>query len=48
MDYMRKTEHIDNDLFELFLSSGIYMDYAKQFLKKEQIDKVDIKQYLSG
>jgi len=48
MDYMRKTEHIDNDLFELFLSSGVYMDYAKQFLKKEQIDKVDIKQYLSS
>ncbi len=48
MDYMRKTEHIDNDLFELFLSSGVYMTYAKQFLNKEQIDEVDIKQYLSS
>jgi HD-GYP domain-containing protein (c-di-GMP phosphodiesterase class II) len=46
MDYMRKSEHIDSDLFELFLSSGTYLEYAREFLKKEQIDEVDIKQYL--
>ncbi|PKG82739.1 chemotaxis protein [Colwellia sp. 75C3] len=48
LDHMRKTEHIDNDLFELFLSSGVYTDYANKFLSKDQIDTVDINQYLSN
>jgi len=30
----------------LFLTSGIYMDYANKFLRPEQIDTVDIAQYL--
>ena len=47
LDNMRKGKHIDNDLFELFLSSGVYLDYAEKFLTAEQIDEVDIKQYLS-
>lgn len=39
--------HIDPDLFELFLRSGVYRDYAQKFLKPEQIDEVDIERYLS-
>ncbi len=43
MSFMVKDEHIDGDIFELFLSSGVYMEYAKAHLKPKQIDEVDIK-----
>ncbi len=46
MNYMKKDQHIDGALFDLFLSSGIYLTYAHQFLSPEQIDQVDIQQYL--
>jgi len=46
MSFMVKDQHIDADLFKLFLSSGIYKTYAQKYLKAEQIDKVDIKSYL--
>ena len=39
-------QHIDFDLFELFLTSGIYLTYAQKFMKPEQINKVNIEQYL--
>jgi HD-GYP domain-containing protein (c-di-GMP phosphodiesterase class II) len=38
--------HIDPVLFDLFLTSGIYLRYAQQYLLPEQIDEVDISQYL--
>ncbi len=41
-----KEQHIDADLFKLFLTSGIYRQYAERFLPSEQIDDVDIWQYL--
>lgn len=46
MSLMKKDKHIDPDLFELFLTSGIYKHYAETFLLPEQIDEVDIGQYL--
>lgn len=46
--FMKKDQHIDGDLFELFLKSGVYMEYAKKYLMPEQIDEVDITQYLSS
>ncbi len=39
---------IDPDLFELFLTSGVYRDYAERFLKPGQIDEVDIGAYLGA
>lgn len=39
-------KHIDKDVFELFLSSGVYLTYAEKFLAPEQIDDVDIGKYL--
>ena len=39
---MKKDKHVDPDLFDLFLRSGAYLEYAEQFLRPEQIDKVDI------
>ena len=46
MSFMKKDAHIDSDLFELFLTSGIYKEYADRFLDPSQIDEVDISQYL--
>jgi HD-GYP domain-containing protein (c-di-GMP phosphodiesterase class II) len=46
MSFMNKDQHIDPDLFELFLTSGVYKDYAKRFLKPDFIDDVDISVYL--
>jgi len=46
MSFMKKDAHIDGDLFELFLRSGVYKDYAERFLDPAQVDEVDISQYL--
>ena len=42
MARMRDDQHIDPDLFELFLSSGVWRDYAERFLRPEQVDAVDL------
>lgn len=47
MSFMCKDKHIDKALFELFLREKIYLQYATQYLNEEQIDEVDIEQYLS-
>ena len=44
----RDRGHIDPDLFDLFLPSGVYLTYAEQFLKPDQIDPVEIERFLSG
>jgi HD-GYP domain-containing protein (c-di-GMP phosphodiesterase class II) len=46
MSFMKKDAHIDDELFELFLTSGVYKEYAERFLMPEQLDEVDISQYL--
>ena len=46
MSFMVKEQHIDGDLFELFLRSGIYMEYALKYLKPSQIDDVNIEKFL--
>jgi HD-GYP domain-containing protein (c-di-GMP phosphodiesterase class II) len=48
MSFMKKDQHIDPDLFELFLQSGVYLDYARRFLDDGQIDEVDIGAYLNS
>jgi HD-GYP domain-containing protein (c-di-GMP phosphodiesterase class II)/HAMP domain-containing protein len=48
MSHMKKDNHIDPELFDLFLESGVYLAYAKEFLDPEQIDDVDITAYRSG
>ncbi len=45
---MQQEQHIDGDLFALFLRSGVYRDYARQFMKPEQIDAVDVDGLLDG
>ena len=46
MSFMVKDQHIDADLFELFLRSGVYKSYAQKYLETAQIDEVDIEKYL--
>ena len=43
----RDRGHIDPELFDLFLRSGVYRAYAERFLRPEQIDAVAIEPYLS-
>jgi len=43
----RDRQHIDADLFALFLRSGVYLTYAERYLKPEQIDAVDVESYLA-
>ncbi len=38
--------HVDKDVFHLLLESGVYLQYAQQFLPASQIDRVDVEQYL--
>ncbi|OAT77714.1 hypothetical protein A9B99_20100 [Mangrovibacter phragmitis] len=45
---MVQDEHLDKDLFELLLSSGIYQRYAEQYLEPGQLDDVDIQRYLKA
>lgn len=47
MSKMQKDQHIDRDLFALFLRAGIYQEYARRYMKPEQIDAVDITTYLA-
>ena len=44
----RDRQHIDADLFALFLRSGVYLTYAERYLKPEQIDAVDVESYLAA
>ena len=46
MSFFKKDHHIDPELFDLFLTSGVYVEYAKKYLGPDQIDTVDIAQYL--
>ena len=41
MGFMNKDNHIDKDLFNIFVKSGVYKKYAKKFVKPSQIDKID-------
>lgn len=45
---MALDEHIDMQLFLLFLESGIYLRYADEYLDKEQNVPVDISFYLNA
>jgi HD-GYP domain-containing protein (c-di-GMP phosphodiesterase class II) len=46
MSFMVKDRHIDAEVFQLFLTSGAYLEYAEEFLGSEQIDNVEIADYV--
>jgi len=39
---MVQEQHLDADLFTLFLQSGVYLDYARKYLAPSQLDEVDV------
>ena len=39
---MRLDNHIDPDIFDLFIREKIYLRYAERYLEAEQIDEVDV------
>ena len=47
MSDMAKGGHIDPDLFNLFLTSGVYREYAEQYMQEDQLDDVDVQAYLA-
>ncbi len=38
---MKQDNHIDPEIFEIFVRDKVYLQYAKEFLPAEQIDEVD-------
>ena len=43
MGFMKNDYHIDEELFEIFVTSGVYKKYAEEHVAKTQIDEVDEK-----
>ncbi len=48
MARMVREQHIDPDLFILFVSSGLWREYALRFLSPDQLDEVDELNLLKG
>jgi HD-GYP domain-containing protein (c-di-GMP phosphodiesterase class II) len=46
MRRMSEEGHIDPDLYALFLEAGVYRQYAEGFLLPDQIEDIDVTQYL--
>lgn len=46
LSFFKKDNDIDPVIFDLFLTSGVYRQYAEKFLLPEQIDEVDIAAYV--
>lgn len=41
MAFMVKNDHIDKELYKLFIESGVYLEYYTRFLSDTQYDNVD-------
>jgi len=48
MSTMRDDGHICPDLFELFLKTGLHREYAEKYMKPEQVDEVNIEEYIDN
>ena len=48
MSSFRDEGHICPDLFDLFLTSGVFRKYGEAYLRPEQVDAVEIAEYLRG
>jgi len=47
MAKLKENRHIDPEIFDLFLKSGVYLEYARRYMSAEQIDEVDISPLLA-
>ena len=39
---MKEDNHVEPELFDVFVREKVYLDYANEFLAPEQIDDVDL------
>ena len=46
MARMCREQHIEADVFSLFLRAGVYQAYAERYMQPELIDAVQIENYL--
>ena len=46
MQEMKNDGHLDPELYELFIKSGVYLDYAKEYIDKDQIDDINPEEFL--
>ena len=46
MARLRDQNHIDPDLFEVFLRQGVHLAYARRFMAPELVDEVDVEAML--
>lgn len=42
MGAMKRERHLDPDLLDLFLTAGVWRDYARRYMKPELVDEPDI------
>jgi HD-GYP domain-containing protein (c-di-GMP phosphodiesterase class II) len=47
MSKMRDKQHIDTELFDLFVENGVYKEYAIKYLNQTQIDTIQPEEFLS-
>ncbi len=47
MSKMRDSQHIDAELFDLFVENGVYKEYAIKYLDESQIDNIQPEEFLS-
>src|SRR5690606_22734306 len=47
MGFMKRDNHLDPQLFDHFVRSGVYLEYAKRFLHPDLIDEVDVEGLLA-
>ncbi|EAQ64116.1 chemotaxis sensory transducer family protein [Marinomonas sp. MED121] len=47
MSKMRDKQHIDSELFDLFVENGVYKEYAVKYLDEKQIDSIQPEEFLS-
>ena len=46
MQEMKNTGHLDPDLYNVFIKRGVYLDYAKEYIDKNQIDDINPEEFL--
>ena len=46
MQEMKNIGHSDPDLYRVFITHKVYLDYAEQYIEKEQIDEINPEEYL--
>lgn len=43
---MKNDGHLDPDLYDLFIKSGVYLEYAKEYINPAQIDDINPEEFL--